>query len=479
MKISILPISYSPRKRRGLSPIALSALLLLSGASAAPNPGGGVLFPIRESPELQAHMKRYHLKSGKYEQPHAISASAKADRERYAAVHGKPFPSHLRYLLFKPESDAGRHVPLLVYFPGSGEVGDDLMRQFRHTGIFSIVTSSDFQSRHPCYLLAISLPTGTRTLIDGLPGRPSAMQELVMGAVRMVAAASSGPAVDMNRLYVTGFSFGGECTYGLALSYPGVFAAAMPVASFPPPPQYISPHHPGAWWHIYNAGDYSVHGITPAMLTPFVQRVESLGGEFRTGTYPRDGHNAWSAAWQEQAAWNWLFSKTLDGSKVDDETQTTSPTLSGPKPVGKSEADKLKRVVSKDLKGAKCTASVPGKAADAMPELAVDGLDGTAYVSAKPVKKGDWFKVEFPSVVSGTVMVKTGFGKGGQKIGTLRKGAVEVSFDGQMWKRRGKFSEKTGECELKLKTDVIKFIRILPDPDKPQVLVIREITVVP
>ncbi len=458
--------------------MVLALLLIASVALAAPNPGGGVLFPIREAPELQAHMKRFHLTAGKYEQPHAIAASAKADRERYAAVHGKPFPSHLRYLLFKPQSDSGRRAPLLVYFPGSGEVGDDLMRQFRHTGIFSIVTSADFQSRHPCYLLAISLPTGTRTLVDGLPGRPSAMQELVMGAVRTVAAASSGPAVDMNRLYVTGFSFGGECTYGLALSYPGVFAAAMPVASFPPPPQYISPRHPGAWWHIYNAGDYSVHGISPAMLTPFVKRVESLGGEFRTGTYPRDGHNAWSAAWQEQSAWNWLFSKTLDGSKVDDETKTTPPTLSGPKPVGKSEADKLKRVVSKDLKGAKCSASVPGKAADAMPELAVDGLDGTAYVSAKPVKKGDWFKVEFPSVVSGTVTVKTGLGKA-KGTGVLYKGAVEVSFDGQMWKRRGRFSEKTGECELRLKTDVIKFIRILPDPDKPQVLAIREITVVP
>ena len=185
-----------------------------------------------------------------------------------------------------------------------------------------------------------------------------------MGAVRTVAMACSGPAVDMNRLYVTGFSFGGECTYGLALSYPGVFAAAMPVASFPPPPQFVSSRHPGAWWHIYNAGDYRAHGITPAMLSPFVRRVESLGGEFR-------------------------------------------------------------------------------------------------------------------SALSGTITVKTGFGKGGNKIGTLHKGVVEVSFDGQMWKRRGRFSEKTGECELKLRTDVIKFIRILPESDKPQTLAIREIAVVP
>ena len=465
-----------PRPR--IRPHALLAAALFAGAvsSAAPNPGGGGLFPVPVTAELRGDLQRYHLKAGRYEQPHALAPSAESDRTRYALVKGNPFPSHLHYLLYSPDSDmAGKRVPLLVYFPGSGEVGEDVSRQFRHRQIFDIVTSPDFQSRHPCHLLAISLPAGTRTLYDGLPGRPSAMQELVMGAIRAVAASCSSPAVDQNRLYVTGFSFGGECTYGIALAYPGTFAGAMPVASFPPPAQFVSAKHPGAWWHIYNAGDYSAHGVTPAMLAPFVRRVESSGGEFRTGTYPRDGHNAWNAAWQEQAAWDWLFSKTLDGRPAD----TPAPVLAGPRPVGKSDAEKLQRVVGRDISSARCTASVPGRAADALPRLAVDGLDGTAYVSAKPVKKGDWFKVKFPSPVSGTVTVKTGFGKGREQRGALYKGTVEVSFDGQLWKRRGKFSEKTGECVLHLKTDVILFIRILPDPERPQPLAIREITVAP
>ena len=123
--------------------------------------------------------------------------------------------------------------------------------------------------------------------------------------------------------------------------------------------------------------------------------------------------------------------------------------------------------------------AAPGTMHCPMPFMNPYSTNSISMDSAKPVKKGDWFKVEFPSVVSGTVTVKTGFGNGREKTGVLYKGAVEVSFDGQMWKRRGKFSEKTGECELRLKTDVIKYIRILPDPDKPQTLAIREITVVP
>ena len=456
--------------------VVLSAAVPFVVLAAPALPGGGRIFPVSKSAELQAKLDRYDFKAARYEQPRAVASSAQEDRERYLAVHGKPFPHKLPFLLYTPDVKSGRKMPLVVYFPGSGEVGGDLIKLFRQSGLFGIITSSDFQTRHPCYFLAVSLPEGTRTFYDGLPGSPSAAQDLVMGAINAVAATYTMPPVDMNRLYVVGYSFGGECTYGLTLSYPGTFAGAIAIASFPPPPEYVSEKHPGAWWHIYNDGDYAVHGVTKEMLNPFVEKVRATGGEFRTGTYPRDGHNAWSAAWQEKTAWDWLFSKSLDGRKVDD--SATQPFLAAPRPTGKSSAEKLGETVSKDISKAKCSASVPGKGRASQPELAVDGLDGTAYVSATSVKKGDWFKVEFAEPISGTVTVKTGYANStGMK--KLTKGSVEVSFNGMDWKRRGKFADKTGECEIKLRTDVIRYLRILPDPEHPQELIIREITVTP
>lgn len=464
-------------RRVGAAVAALVLLVALPLLAATPEkPGLGHLFSAPQSPELQAMLSRYHLKAGRYEQPRAFSPSAEADRERYRNVKGRPFPTSLLYLLYTPDSRNARKAPLIVYFPGSGEVGSDQMKQFRQRSIFDIVTSADFQDRHPCFFLAVSLPDGTRTLYDGLPGEPSAMQDLVMGAVRTVAAAQQRPLADMDRLYSVGFSLGGECAYGIALAYPGCFAGTISVASFPPPAQYVSEKHPGSWWHIYNEGDYTVHGVTGDMLDPFVDRVRALGGEFRTGTYPCDGHNAWSAAWRESAAWDWLFSKSLGDHPAP--SFRAKPELSAPRSVGKSAAEKMQETVAIDLTASKCTASAPGKGRASQPAMAVDGLDGTAYVSGRPMKKGDWFAVEFPSPVGGVIVVKTGHAGAAAKD-KLAKGHVEVSTDGLEWKRRGHFSGKSGECEVKLRDDLVKFVRVLPEPDFPRELVVREIAVVP
>lgn len=461
-------------------------------------PGGGHLFSVQETPELQSYLDLYHFKAGKYVQSRAVAKSAEESRQRYELVNGKRFPAELRYLLYIPDASIARNVPLVIYFPGSGETGFDLVKQFRQKSLFSIVSSKKFQNAHPCYFMAISLPDGTRTLYDGLPGEPSAIQDLVMGAVRTVAATYNRPKIDMTRLYAVGFSFGGECVYGIMLAYPGAFAGGIPVASFPPPPNYVSTKYPGAWWHIYNDGDYTVHGVTGDMLKPFVDRVESCGGEFRTGIYPCDGHNAWTAAWQETAAWEWLFSKTTNGRVVNDTPLRPDPVVSeddthksqpvreennatqvlpaGTRKSGKTDAEKRQKLISKDISDAKCSASVQGKGRTSQPYLAVDGLDGTAYVSATPMKKGDWFKVELATPAVGTFCVKTGHLKAKDY---LADGTVETSYDGQTWKRRGKFSDKTGECEFRIKEDVVKFIRILPGSKKPQELVIREITILP
>lgn len=200
------------------------AIICVHTVCAQELPSGGRLFPVTETPKLQEGLSRCHLQGGKYIQPHAVAKSAEDDRNRYKLINGKSFPAELRYLLYIPDPSIARDVPLIVYFPGSGETGFDLTKQFHHRSIFSLVSSPKFQNEHPCYLMAISLPEEIHTVYDRLPGQPSAIQDLVMGAVRAVAVTHRHPQVDATRHCAVGFSFGGECVYGIMLAYPGSFA---------------------------------------------------------------------------------------------------------------------------------------------------------------------------------------------------------------------------------------------------------------
>lgn len=386
----------------------------------------------RRTPELLEELRRYGLEAG------------------YIAEDGD---EPISYLLYVPRGARKARLPMVVCLPGLGEMGSDLCRQFHDRTIFDCVLSAEFQKKHPCFLLSLSPPDGTGTILGGLPGRPSDLQSRLGRAIDLVIQKCGSPAVDRTRLYITGLSFGGNGAYALSFAYPGKFAATLPIAALPMGPEWVSESHPGNWYHFYNSGDYARAHLDSGLLDPFRRAVEANGGEFRVGTYPDEGHNAWKKAWREDAAWDWMFSKSTDRKK------------------GSRAARREPQQV--DVSGAKCSSSMPGADAGHDVGHVVDGLDGTAYVSMEPVKKGDFVLVEFTEPLSGQVTVQTGdvYGKG-----RLSSGRVMVSKNGRSWFRGGTFSRRTGQCSFRQGTK-IRFLKILPEPSKAETLTIREIKV--
>ena len=381
--------------------------------------------------------------------PYSNVRGIRTDLRRYgleAGVYSAPDGRRVSFLLRRAKVSRPEPLPLLLYLPGSGEVGTDLSRQFAQRTIFERVCSPEFQSRHPCHFLALSSPDGVTTLLGGAPGHPTADQSLLMSVVDTVAATCTRPPVDTNRLYATGLSFGGNGVYALATRFPGRFAAILPVAALPPDGESLPSGLPTtACWHFYNEGDYRRAGISAARLDEFAALVRRAGGDFRVGPYPDRGHDAWSKAWREDAAWNWMFSKRADGGG----TQSAAPP---PKAI--------------------CTASVPGADDAHGPDRAADGLDATCYVSRAPVSRGDWWMAEFAAPVTGRVSVLTGTREG---RGRLTSGFVEVSSDGRNWTRAGKIQRRTGTAAFD--ADGIRFLRVLPEPPRPEVLTLREVRI--
>ena len=143
--------------------------------------------------------------------------------------------------------------------------------------------------------------------------------------------------------------------------------------------------------------------------------------------------------------------------------------------IGGGEENHAENAESAEIRPPAVTASKPGRDARTGPERALDGLDGTAYVSASPVAAGDWVQVEWSAPVQGRIEVRTGLSDGTLR---LSKGRVEVSVDGRVWSRTGTVSQKTGVCAFQQRTG-IRFLRLLPEPRLPEPLAVREIAVKP
>ena len=401
--------------------------------AAALTPDPGRLAPYAVTDALKPELARYGLSAGMYKQ---------------AASNEPGRTNELSYLLFKPKG-GGRQVPLVLFVPGSGELGSDLTRQFRQRTIFEKVTSPEFQKKHPCYLLVIAPPEDApdlcRRTADWKPGR---FQRPFLSALACIAQAQKAPAVDMDRIYATGLSYGGRSIYGLSFVAPHLFAACAPVSSGVFSPDDVREERPGNWYHLYNEGDYARHPDSIPRLEAFAARVRELGGEFRVGTYPAEGHNAWDAAWREDALWDWMFSHTLS------EGSAGPKAAAAPKPLE-----------------AVCTASKAGLDEKRGPERAADGLEGTAYVSAAPMGPGDWLQCEFKEPFTGKLRVKTGHADGTMR---LSRGHVEVSANGKLWTRAATVSQKNGEAAFQQR-EPIRFLRLLPEPRSPETLVLREI----
>ncbi len=187
----------------------------------------------------------------------------------------------------------------------------------------------------------------------------------------------------------------------------------------------------------------------------FAKLVNDAGGDFRLGTYPVGGHDAWTKAWREDALWDWMFSKSRKGT-------SRRPAKKG----GAAEP------VPISLVSAVCSSSVPGRDAAHGPERVVDGLSSTWYESKTPFYNDDWWLVDFRTPIRGRFTLDSGVSGGTRAKGLF----VESSPDGRKWTRVGVFSEKTGSCSFVLRAGT-RCLRVRTMASRPQPVCLRGLKV--
>lgn len=389
--------------------------------------------------------------------PLNVPAEIREELSRYSlsAYENDDATNKVKALFFVPKTKSPAPFPMVVYIPGRGEL-DDVAEHLRQRVMINRVIRSGLQEKYPCFLLAVTPPGEATTLMGGMPGHPTGMQCAIRDFVFEIARMQKKPRVDLNRLYLTGFSYGGSGSYAIAQHFPGMFAAVVPVAAVPPLPEYFVKEKPGNWWHFHNEGDYSRHGIDTRQIEEFAKLVNDAGGDFRISTYPDADHDAWSKAWAEDVVWDWMFSKSLNGSV---------------KPMTK--VAKRSDPVPMPLSSAMCSASVPGMDAGHGPDRVADGLDATWYESKTPFGSGDWWQVEFKDPISGKFALVSGDGHGER---TIRDAFVECSTDGKRWMKIASFANKDGSCSFASRKP-IRYLRVRSRSPKPQTICLRRLKV--
>lgn len=214
----------------------------------------------------------------------------------------------LPYRIYVPKDLApGQKVPLVLFFHGAGERGDNNIRQLHHAvpGLFSYVTKNNV----PAIIVAPQCPTGKQWvnvpwggLEHTMPAEPS---EAMHAALALLKNCMETLPVDPRKVYVAGISMGGFGTWDAIQRHPELFAAAIPVCGGGDVKE--APKLVGLpIWAFHGDQDQSVK---VSRSRDMIAAIKAAGGDPKYTEYPGVAHNSWTQTFNDEAVVGWLFSQ--------------------------------------------------------------------------------------------------------------------------------------------------------------------------
>lgn len=196
----------------------------------------------------------------------------------------------LRYNLYLPQGygeDPDRQWPLILFLHGAGERGDDL-EMVKYHGLNKMLKGR---------------PDFPFILVSPLCAEDSWWTEHLDGLNALLDAVIDTLAVDVDRVYLTGLSMGGQGAWHLAIRYPERFAAIAPICGW------------GQAYLACNLKDiptWAFHGgqdrtVPPEQSEKMVAAVNNCGGNAKLTIYPGAGHDSWTATYTSPELYDWFL----------------------------------------------------------------------------------------------------------------------------------------------------------------------------
>ncbi|GGG13358.1 prolyl oligopeptidase family serine peptidase [Paenibacillus abyssi] len=196
----------------------------------------------------------------------------------------------IHYQLFKPsayEARTDKKWPVILFLHGMNKRGDDI-HSLDVYGLNEFVKSKkDFE------FLVI---TPQCPFFSTWPMERDAVIALVNEIV-------TNERVDTERIYLTGFSMGGNGVLDLAVNAPQLFAAVVPIAGWLVAEKTELLKHIPVWAFHGEADD-----VIPVQRTEeMVAALESMGGHVRMTTFPRLKHSIMNEVYNHPELYHWLL----------------------------------------------------------------------------------------------------------------------------------------------------------------------------
>ena len=214
----------------------------------------------------------------------------------------------LGYRLFVPENyDPKKKYPLVLFHHGGGATGEDNRGQLEGACAREWIRP-EAQAKNPCFIVAPQFPgKNSKGVKDGtfsMAGHFQNFHELLDSLEKEFS-------IDTDREYVTGLSFGGECTWRSLVERPGRFAAAVPICATDvytgvTIADRIETATKLPLWIIHGDAD---RVVSVDVSRNIVKALKDAGGNPKYTEYPAVGHYSWDLAYRDPKLVEWLFAQ--------------------------------------------------------------------------------------------------------------------------------------------------------------------------
>ncbi len=210
------------------------------------------------------------------------------------------------YRLIYPEKQTlTKKYPLLIFLHGMGTRGKDNEQPF---GKFSAFFSDSITAnKFPCYILIPQCPKNDVWVsFPGFPNslsvspEPTPAAQSVLSLIHQLLATKN---IDARRIYLSGYSMGGEGTFDLLTREPELFACGIPLAAVADTSKAGLIKNIPLW--AFHGSEDKVNDVKYSRM--MIEAIKEKGGNPLYTEIKGAGHDCRNEAYLNEKLWKWVF----------------------------------------------------------------------------------------------------------------------------------------------------------------------------